>query len=61
MLGHPRTWGWLFNPITCYFCFDPEGTSVEWLVAEVTNTPWHERLVASSDHPASTIWPNSST
>ncbi|MDA8309887.1 MAG: DUF1365 family protein [Actinomycetota bacterium] len=45
MLGHLRTWGWLFNPITLYYCFDPEGVHVESLVAEVTNTPWHERHV----------------
>ena len=43
MLAHPRTWGWLFNPIALYYCFDPTGTRVEALVAEVTNTPWHER------------------
>lgn len=43
MLAHLRTWGWLFNPIAVYFCFDPEGAGVDSLVAEVTNTPWHER------------------
>jgi uncharacterized protein len=43
MLAHPRTWGWLFNPIALYYCFDPSGTRVEALVAEVTNTPWKER------------------
>jgi DUF1365 family protein len=45
MLAHPRTWGWLFNPITLYYCFDEAGARVEALVAEVTNTPWHERHV----------------
>lgn len=43
MLAHPRTWGWAFNPITLYYCFDAGGTAVEALVGEVTNTPWHER------------------
>ena len=43
MLAHLRTWGWLFNPITLYFAFDPDGAHVDALVAEVTNTPWHER------------------
>jgi DUF1365 family protein len=43
MLGHLRTWGWLFNPLTLYYCFDPSGASVEWTVLEVSNTPWHER------------------
>jgi uncharacterized protein len=43
VLTQLRTWGWLFNPITTYYCFDPSGTAVEWTVVEVTNTPWHER------------------
>jgi DUF1365 family protein len=43
LLTHPRTWGWLFNPISCYFCYDRTGSHVEHLIAEVTNTPWHER------------------
>jgi uncharacterized protein len=43
MLGHVRTWGWLFNPLTMYYCFDPSGREVEWTVLEVSNTPWHER------------------
>lgn len=45
MLGHLRTWGWLFNPLTLYYCFEPDGGDVEHLVLEVTNTPWHERTV----------------
>jgi len=43
LLALPRSWGWTFNPISCYFCFDGEGRHVEAMVAEVTNTPWHER------------------
>ena len=43
MLGHLRTWGWLFNPLTLYFCFDPLGRRIECTVLEVSNTPWHER------------------
>jgi uncharacterized protein len=43
MLGHLRTWGWLFNPLTLYYCFDPSGAAVEWTVLEVSNTPWGER------------------
>jgi DUF1365 family protein len=42
LLAHLRTWGWNFNPLACYFCFDQDGR-VEAMVAEVTNTPWHER------------------
>ena len=51
MLAHLRTWGWLFNPIALYYCFDQESGRVEALVAEVTNTPWHERHVYVVDGP----------
>ena len=43
VLTQLRTWGWLFNPITTYYCYDATGTVVESTVVEVTNTPWHER------------------
>jgi DUF1365 family protein len=43
VLTQLRTWGWLFNPITTYYCYDPTGITVTTTVVEVTNTPWHER------------------
>ena len=42
MLGSVRTWGYGFNPITAYYCFDDDG-SLRFLVTEVTNIPWGER------------------
>lgn len=45
MLAHLRTWGWLFNPLALYYCFDREGGVPSKLVLEVSNTPWHERTV----------------
>ena len=51
VLTHLRTWGWLFNPITTYYCYDPTGTSVTQAVVEVTNTPWHERSAYVLDGP----------
>lgn len=42
-LAHVRMWGWLFNPIAIYYCFSPDMSELEALVAEVTNTPWNER------------------
>jgi uncharacterized protein len=44
VLTQLRTWGWLFNPITTYYCYDPTGTEVETTVVEVSNTPWHQRI-----------------
>ena len=43
LLSNVRTFGWLFNPISCYFCFEPAAGEVVALVAEVENTPWHDR------------------
>jgi DUF1365 family protein len=42
MLSNLRHFGYLVNPITCYYCFDDTGT-LRHVVAEVTNTPWGER------------------
>jgi DUF1365 family protein len=37
-----RTLGHAFNPVSFYYCFDADG-ALDWVVAEVTNTPWGER------------------
>jgi DUF1365 family protein len=43
LLTQLRTWGVQFNPISCYYCLDESDGHVEAMLAEVTNTPWHER------------------
>jgi uncharacterized protein len=43
VLTQLRVLGWLFNPITAYYCADESGSALDALVLEVTNTPWHER------------------
>jgi len=43
MLAHLRQLGHCFNPVAFYFCFAPDGTQLEAVVAEVTSTPWGER------------------
>lgn len=40
LLTQPRSWGWLFNPVSFYFCFCQERLTS--IVAEITNTPWDE-------------------
>lgn len=42
MLTNLRYFGFIINPITCYYCFD-RAENLRWIVAEVTNTPWRER------------------
>jgi len=43
LLTHLRYFGYVFNPVSFYYCFGPDGERVEAVVAEVTNTPWGER------------------
>ena len=43
MLTHLRYLGYVFNPVSFYYCFDEDGTRVDAVVAEITNTPWKER------------------
>jgi DUF1365 family protein len=43
MLTHLRYFGHCFNPVSFFYCFDPTDRHVETIVAEVHNTPWHER------------------
>lgn len=50
MLTHVRTFGHYFNPVTFYYCFDQSGYQLEAVMAEVTNTPWHERHCYIVDH-----------
>jgi hypothetical protein len=43
LLTHLRYFGYCFNPVSFYYCWDAAGASLEFLLAEVTNTPWGER------------------
>ncbi len=43
LLTHLRYFGYGFNPVSFYYCFDATGTRVETIVAEVNNTPWGEQ------------------
>ena len=43
LLTHLRYFGYCFNPVSFYYCFDAQGEQVETVVAEVNNTPWGER------------------
>ncbi len=43
LLANLRYFGYLINPITCYYCYSEDESRLEYLVAEVTSTPWNER------------------
>ena len=42
LLTHFRYFGYIFNPLSLYYCFDQHDQNIEYVVAEVTNTPWKE-------------------
>lgn len=43
LLTHLRYFGFVFNPVSFYYCFNERDSRVETIVAEVNNTPWGER------------------
>ena len=43
LLTHLRYFGFIFNPVSFYYCFDQADQHLEFIVAEITNTPWGER------------------
>ncbi len=42
LLANLRYFGYLINPIACYYCFDT-ADCLRYILVEVTNTPWNER------------------
>lgn len=43
LLTHLRYAGYVFNPVSFYYCHAADGQTLEYVVAEITNTPWRER------------------
>ena len=42
LLTHLRYFGYCFNPVSFYYCYDESDEEVETIVAEIHNTPWGE-------------------
>lgn len=42
VLANLRTFGYQFNPIAVYYCFDATGERLSHVVADVGNIPWRE-------------------
>jgi uncharacterized protein len=43
LLAQPRRFGVAFNPVAFYYCYAADGTTLDAVIAEITNTPWNER------------------
>lgn len=43
LLTHLRVFGYVINPVSFYYGFAPDRKTLQWILAEITNTPWGER------------------
>ncbi|MDJ0748933.1 MAG: DUF1365 domain-containing protein [Woeseiaceae bacterium] len=43
LLTNLSYFGYCFNPVSFYYCFEEDGKTLDTIVAEVNNTPWGER------------------
>ncbi len=53
MLAHLRYFGYCFNPVSFYYCFDAADQKVETIIAEIHNTPWgqeHVYVLSAADN-----------
>lgn len=56
LLANLRYFGYVMNPIACYYCFNDDESRLEYLVAEVNNTPWDERHSYVLEAPEEGEW-----
>ena len=42
LLTNMRYFGYCFNPVSFYYCFDDDNKSLQAIVSHITNTPWGE-------------------
>jgi len=53
LLTQLRYFGYGFNPVSFYYCYDREDKQLQTIVAEVNNTPWGEKhyyVLPASQH-----------
>lgn len=62
LLTHLRYFGYAFNPVSFYYCYAIDGTTLVCIVAEITNMPWRERhayvlpVAAADKHGRALKW-----
>jgi hypothetical protein len=65
LITHPRYFGYVFNPVSFYFCYNAgdtpgNGAVPRVILAQITNTPWKERhvycLESTGAEPTSAGW-----
>ena len=58
LLANLRYFGHVINPIASYYCFSEDESQLEFIVAEVNNTPWNERHSYVIEGPEKGAWLN---
>lgn len=56
LLTNLAYFGFRFNPVSFYYCFDQQDENLKYIVAEVNNTPWGEQycyVMNAEDHSGS--------
>lgn len=48
LLGNLTHWGYCYNPVTFYFCYNQD-QHLEYILSEIHNTPWGERFTYLHD------------
>lgn len=43
LLTNISYFGFCFNPVSFYYCYNDNGTTLEYIISEITNTPWGEK------------------
>ena len=65
LITHPRYFGYVFNPVSFYFCYHAgdrpdHGAVPRVIMAQITNTPWKDRhvycLETTGAEPTSAGW-----
>jgi len=65
LITHPRYFGYVFNPVSFYFCYNAgdrpdHGAVPRVILAQITNTPWKDRhvycLETTGAEPANAGW-----
>lgn len=52
LLTNMRYFGVCFNPVSFYYCFETDNTTLQAIVTHITNTPWGEDYAYVHDYAA---------
>ncbi len=50
LLTNMRYFGHCFNPVSFYYCFEVDGSTLQAIVTHITNTPWGENYAYVHDY-----------